>query len=156
MSSQGISREPKTEIQVLDKKGLLSLQPRLSHDFMYQESERTNFFSILILEHKDTREKNAWAESLRCLEFKTGELKWRRPLIETYFLPFVTGWSNFFAQCPFFNKCQKAKCVLPGIAFIGEKAQYEKSDSSSFAELGSLVKMNDKIKFTWVVVRGSN
>ena len=29
-----------------------------------------------------------------------------------------------------------------------EGMQNEKSDSSSFAELGSLVRMNDKIKFT--------
>jgi hypothetical protein len=37
-----------------------------------------------------------------------------------------------FAQDPFFNKCQREKC-----------RQNEKSDSSSFAELGCLNRMND-------------
>jgi hypothetical protein len=116
MSSLEIFREPKTEIQVLDKKWLLSLQHRLSHDLRKWGSI---FFPILIQEHKDTREKNTWAENLRCLEFKSGELKWRRLLLyETYLLPFVRMTYNF-AQDPFFNKCQREKW---GVTFIGGKA----------------------------------
>jgi hypothetical protein len=41
-----------------------------------------------------------------------------------------------FAQDPFFNSLHRRK-----------GRQNEKSESSSFAELGSLVRMNDLIKF---------
>ncbi len=48
-----------------------------------------------------------------------------------------------FAQDPLFNKCQREKCVWQGVTFMEERRQNEKRDSSSFAELGSLVRMND-------------
>jgi hypothetical protein len=56
-----------------------------------------------------------------------------------------------FAQDPFFNKCQREKCVWQGVTFKGlwkEDRKNEKSDSSSFAELVGLVRMNDQIQFT--------
>jgi hypothetical protein len=49
-----------------------------------------------------------------------------------------------FAQDPSFKKCQGEKCVLLGVTFMGRRARkMRKSDSSGFAELGSLVRMND-------------
>jgi hypothetical protein len=38
------------------------------------------------------------------------------------FSTFCHRMTHFFSQDPFFNKCQRAKCVLQGAAFIGGKA----------------------------------
>jgi hypothetical protein len=49
-----------------------------------------------------------------------------------------------FAQDLFFDKRQSEKCVLRGSNLNRKEGrQNEKSDSSNFAELGSLVRMND-------------
>jgi hypothetical protein len=58
-----------------------------------------------------------------------------------------------FAQDPFCNKCQREKCVLLGDSSRcnpsrKKSRQNEERDSPSFAELGSLVRMNDWIKIT--------
>jgi hypothetical protein len=54
-----------------------------------------------------------------------------------------------FAQDPFFNKCQREKCVWRVVAFTGRRAgKMRKVYRSSFAELDSLVRMNDLIKLS--------
>jgi hypothetical protein len=57
---------------------------------MILESKCTILILVVIKEHKDTREKNSGAERLRGSEFKSGDLKWRRLLLQTYLLPFIT------------------------------------------------------------------
>jgi hypothetical protein len=53
-----------------------------------------------------------------------------------------------FAQDPFFNKGQRAKCVLQP-AQNGRHTTIQQNDSSSFAELGSLVRMIDHCEQVW-------
>jgi hypothetical protein len=51
-----------------------------------------------------------------------------------------------FAQDPFFDKCHREKMCPARCNLHRRKGrQDEKSDSSSFAELGSLVRRNDEI-----------
>jgi hypothetical protein len=51
-----------------------------------------------------------------------------------------------FAQDPFYDKCQRKKCVLLGVTFIGGKEGKMRTATArlaSYAELGSLVRMDD-------------
>ncbi len=77
------------------------------------------------------------------MEFKSGGLKWRRQLLQTYFRPFVTGWHIILHKIlSLINVKEKnvlARCKLHG----KEGRQNEKSDSASFAELGSLAGQNE-------------
>jgi hypothetical protein len=80
------------------------------------------------------------------LEFKSGKLKWRRQLLQKYFVPFVTGWYIILHKIlSLINVKEKNvwSCVTFMLRRAGPGRQNEKSDSSSFAGLGSLVRMND-------------
>jgi hypothetical protein len=52
-----------------------------------------------------------------------------------------------FAQDPFFNKCQRDKCVWQGVTLMRRRAGKMRKVTAqsllSLVELGSLVRMND-------------
>jgi hypothetical protein len=59
---------------------------------------------------------------------------------------FCDRMTNNFAQDPFFDKHQREKMCLGRCSPPKKNGrQNEESDSSSFAELGGLVRMNDEI-----------
>jgi hypothetical protein len=62
------------------------------------------------------------AESLRCFEFKSGELKLEETVSTNIFFTFCLRMGYNFAQDPFFNKCQRDKCVWRGVTFMGRRA----------------------------------
>jgi hypothetical protein len=78
-----------------------------------------------------------------CLEFKSGELKWRRQPLQINFLPFVTGWHTILHKILSLINVKEKNVLVRSKLHWKEGRHNEESDSSSFAELGSLVRMND-------------
>jgi hypothetical protein len=70
------------------------------------------------------------------LEFKSGELKWRRHIFYKHIFYFLSQDGIYFCTRSFFLKTQREKYVLLGVTLQGRKA-------GKMRELGSLVRMND-------------
>ena len=89
MGSRAILRDQKLCTGILKRNSCFQNSIMLDR---VEEGKFSNFFLILIQEHKAMRENYTWHTSRRCSGFKSGAWKWKWLLLQTYLLPFVTEW----------------------------------------------------------------